>query len=198
MRSFLALLLLLCVALLPHQIVSHPIHLHVHLSGTVSHATQARELEAKAYAAFIQSRAPNMQRTTAIKIARVVQATAREDHVDPTLLLAIMETESNFRVKVRNACCYGLMQVALVVHRGLVRQTLVNYHSKSLYDPAVNIRVGAVILKHAMRTTHSIQQALLRYNGALEWNSYPSKVLWRRRAARRFVSWYRREHQTVT
>ena len=82
-----------------------------------------------------------------------------------------MQKESAFRAKVQNRYgAQGLMQVVRRWHREKLSP------SESLFDPEVNIRVGADILEEYIELAGgSLTKALIKYSGNAR--SYSSKVL---------------------
>lgn len=89
---------------------------------------------------------------------------ANEHSLDPMLILAVMSVESSFNPRARSAKgAKGLMQVLARVHAekfepygGIAR----------VYDPLVNIRVGARILREYIEREGSVRAALKSYVGA--------------------------------
>lgn len=105
-------------------------------------------------------------------------ATARETHLDPLLILAVIAIESRFNPFAESPVgAKGLMQVMPNVHRekfqpmGGVQAAL---------NPVANIKVGSSILKDYVKRTGSVESALKMYVGAgdAETDSgYGSKVI---------------------
>lgn len=95
----------------------------------------------------------------------------KREGIEPELLIAIMQKESAFRAKVQNRYgAQGLMQVVRRWHREKLSP------SESLFDPEVNIRVGADILEEYIELAGgSLTKALVKYSGNAR--SYSSKVL---------------------
>lgn len=95
----------------------------------------------------------------------------KRNGIEPELLIAIMQKESAFRAKVQNRYgAQGLMQVVRRWHREKLSP------SESLFDPEVNIRVGADILEEYLELAGgSLTKALGKYSGNAR--SYPSKIL---------------------
>lgn len=95
----------------------------------------------------------------------------KREGIEPELLIAIMQKESAFRAKVQNRYgAQGLMQVVRRWHREKLSP------SESLFDPEVNIRVGADILEEYIELAGgSLTKALIKYSGNAR--SYSSKVL---------------------
>lgn len=105
-------------------------------------------------------------------------ATAREMHLDPLLILAVIAIESRFNPFAESPQgAKGLMQVMAHVHKDKF-QPLGGV--QAALNPVANIKVGSSILKDYVRRTGSLEGALKLYVGAadLETDSgYGSKVI---------------------
>jgi soluble lytic murein transglycosylase-like protein len=89
---------------------------------------------------------------------------AKEVHIDPLLLLAVMSIESNFNPMTRSAAgAEGLMQVMTAVHKD---KYALYGGAQDAVKPAVNIRIGAYILKYLIATSGSLRNGLKFYVGA--------------------------------
>lgn len=86
---------------------------------------------------------------------------SKRDALEPELLIAIIQKESTFRPKVQSRYgAQGLMQVVRRWHRDKL------HPSESLFDPEVNIRVGADVLEEYLALAGgNLDQALRRYSG---------------------------------
>ena len=85
----------------------------------------------------------------------------KREGLEPELLIAIMQKESSLRPKVQSRYgAQGLMQVVRRWHREKLRP------AESLFDPAVNIRVGAHILEEYLELANgNLRTALTKYSG---------------------------------
>ena len=85
----------------------------------------------------------------------------RRDWLAPELLIAIIHKESSFRPKVQSSYgAQGLMQVVRRWHHDKLRP------SESLFDPEVNIRVGADVLEEYLALANGdLDDALRKYSG---------------------------------
>lgn len=117
----------------------------------------------------------------------IVQETFTEavkHNVDPFLVLAIMQVESNFDYTARStAGAIGLMQVIPRWHPDKLAQP------QHVFDPRQNIRVGTeVIAEYRDRHAGDMRKALLQYNGSLHipGGDYANKVV---SARRNLVGW---------
>ena len=96
---------------------------------------------------------------------------SRRDGLSPELLIAIMYRESTFQPKVQSRYgAQGLMQVVRRWHREKLRA------SESLFDPAVNVRVGADILEEYLEAAEGdLPKALAKDSGSSR--GYAKRVL---------------------
>lgn len=96
---------------------------------------------------------------------------SKRDGLDPELLIAIMQKESSLRPKVQSRYgAQGLMQVVRRWHGEKLDTT------ESLFDPKVNIRVGADILEEYIELANgNMDKALAKYSGNAR--GYASTVL---------------------
>ena len=85
----------------------------------------------------------------------------KRDGLEPELLIAVMQKESSLRPKVQSRYgAQGLMQVVPRWHREKLQP------SESLFDPEVNIRVGADVLEEYLELAEgSLPEALKKYSG---------------------------------
>jgi len=95
----------------------------------------------------------------------------KREGIEPELLIAIMQKESSLRPRVQSRYgAQGLMQVVRRWHREKLSP------SESLFDPEVNIRVGADILEEYLaRADGSLAKALKKYSGNAR--GYTNKIL---------------------
>lgn len=81
-------------------------------------------------------------------------------NIDPYILLAMIEVESNFDVTAYSRGCYGLMQVNPRWHADRMNRLGVN----DILDPYGNILVGADYLSELISQHGDISSALMFYN----------------------------------
>jgi len=107
-----------------------------------------------------------------IRLLNAVYAEAKLAGLDPQLVLAVIDIESNFnRYAKSGAGAEGLMQVMPFwkdVHGDA---------SDDLYHPLTNLRYGCTILRYYLDKYPTIHDALAGYNGSLGRSKYPKKVL---------------------
>ncbi|MFT6407903.1 MAG: soluble lytic murein transglycosylase-like protein [Arenicella sp.] len=106
-----------------------------------------------------------------IRLLQAVAAEAERAGLDPQLVLAVIDIESNFdRHALSHAGAQGLMQVMPFwkeVHGNV---------EDDLYNPLVSLRYGCTILRHYMDRYPNATQALAAYNGSLGREVYPNKI----------------------
>jgi soluble lytic murein transglycosylase-like protein len=104
--------------------------------------------------------------------------TAKEINFDPLLILAVIAVESRFNPFAESPVgAQGLMQVMSKVHNDKFEEI---GGPRSALNPAVNIKVGAMILKEYVKSGGSIEAGLKRYVGAADMegdDGYGAKVL---------------------
>jgi hypothetical protein len=102
----------------------------------------------------------------------------REEKLDPLLILAVMAVESSFNpYAASGAGATGLMQVMAGVHQDKFAPF---GGPQASIDPLANMRVGAVVLKDAIRRGGSVRAGLRYYVGATNDTAeggYADKVL---------------------
>ncbi|MEM7431397.1 MAG: lytic transglycosylase domain-containing protein [Pseudomonadota bacterium] len=98
---------------------------------------------------------------------------AKRAGLEPELVLAVIEVESNFdRYAVSVAGALGMMQVMPFWKNEIGRP------DDNLIDLRTNLRYGCTILKHYLdKENGDLRRALGRYNGSLGKRKYPNKVI---------------------
>jgi soluble lytic murein transglycosylase len=91
---------------------------------------------------------------------------SKENGLDPALVASLIRQESNFNPRATSPVgARGLMQLMPPVGRQLARSKgIPNYGDSSLYDPAINIRLGTVHLAGLLRRTSNLERVLAAYN----------------------------------
>jgi len=106
-----------------------------------------------------------------IRLLKAVATEAERAGLDPQLVLAVIDIESNFsRHALSHAGAQGLMQVM-----PFWKEVYGNVED-DLYNPLVSLRYGCTILRHYMDKYPNATQALAAYNGSLGRDVYPNKV----------------------
>ncbi len=117
-----------------------------------------------------------------IELLKNVHYEATRANLPPELVLAVIETESNFnRWAISVVGAQGLMQIMPFWLKEIGRE------DDNLFTVSTNLRFGCTILRHYLdREKGNISRALARYNGSLGKVKYPNKVLDKLRR-----NWYR-------
>ena len=108
-----------------------------------------------------------------IKILKLVHLEAKRADIAPELVLAVIETESNFdHYAISVAGAIGLMQIMPFWLDEIGRP------DDNLLHIRTNLRYGCTILKFYLdKEDGDLRRALGRYNGSLGRRKYPNKVI---------------------
>lgn len=92
--------------------------------------------------------APELRAVDRARVAAAVESAREDQHVDPLLLLAIIEQESKFNPRASSPHgSIGLMQIKPFVARDIARRHGIPWSGpRTLYDPAANVAIGASYL----------------------------------------------------
>ena len=116
-----------------------------------------------------------IDKKTSSEISNSVVNRCIEKNLQPELVLAIIDKESEFVVKSRSSGgCIGLMQVHFRVHKEDLLKMGINEHNIWKIDQ--NIDAGTKILRGCISISHSTKEALRRYNGAKNY-TYSNSVI---------------------
>jgi soluble lytic murein transglycosylase-like protein len=128
----------------------------------------------------LQSRVKDPQER--LQILKQVHYEARRSGLEPELVLALVNVESNFdRFAISSAGARGLMQIMPFWLEELGRP------DDNLFDINTNLRFGCTILNiYLERENGDMRRALARYNGSVGQNWYPQRIY---KALR--TTWYR-------
>ena len=109
---------------------------------------------------YLRSRYP-------LEYEQVIGAYARERHLDPTLVAAVVYAESRFDPNVRSSAgAVGLMQVLPETGEFIARSTGgTDFVAADLRDPDINVRYGTWLLDY-LRTRYDgdVESALAAYH----------------------------------
>jgi len=107
-----------------------------------------------------------------LTILRKVHYEARRAKLDPQLVLALINVESNFdRFAISSAGAQGLMQIMPFWLDEIGKP------EDNLFDIATNLRFGCTILSlYLEREKGDMHRALARYNGSVGQHWYPRRV----------------------
>jgi soluble lytic murein transglycosylase len=101
-----------------------------------------------------------------LRYGDIVRGHARNYHLDPALLAAVIYQESKFKSSARSdRGAIGLMQLLPDTAKGIaVRTGGSKFRVADLYDPEINVRYGAWYLQHLIEKYGSERTALAAYN----------------------------------
>jgi len=106
-----------------------------------------------------------------VRLLKTVFTEAEIAGLDPQLVLAVIDIESNFdRYALSHAGAQGLMQVMPFW------KDVYGRPNDDLYNPLISLRYGCAILRHYMDKYEDPYDALAAYNGSLGRNIYPDKI----------------------
>jgi len=151
----------------------------IQYDGAVSLFEGEQEVDGQKYralASYVSRRYRIAPDVTEVFVGAAREA-GREVGLDPLLILAVMAVESRFNPVAESLVgAKGLMQVMPQHHMDKLME---QGGADAVLDPAINIAVGARILKEYIRRTGSLEAGLQFYNGALAdpTSQYAQKVL---------------------
>ena len=126
---------------------------------------------------YITTKYKNISHQDAYHITKSAFEHAKNNNIDPTLLLGSIEKESNFQKHITSRLnAQGLMQVIPKWHKSTIA-SVVNKNGGDIKSIHNNIEIGTFILKTNLQKYHSITRALQAYNGSHNNTSYPNQVL---------------------
>jgi soluble lytic murein transglycosylase len=101
-----------------------------------------------------------------LRYSEYVRVHAREHHLDPALLAAVIYQESKFDAGAKSSSgAIGLMQLTPSTARGIAIRTGGRaFRTSDLYDPEINIRYGAWYLDNLYQKYGSERLVLAAYN----------------------------------
>jgi soluble lytic murein transglycosylase len=125
-----------------------------------------RESEVAAIAAALSRRTTGLVPEEIDAVARAVVVEAHRHSLEPRLVLAVMHVESRFyNFAVSPVGAIGLMQVMPETGAELAARLGVNWVGpQTLFDPAINVRLGVAYLRELSDRYGSIETALAAYN----------------------------------
>jgi soluble lytic murein transglycosylase len=101
-----------------------------------------------------------------LRYKAIVRGHARNYHLNPALLAAVIETESKFRADAESPSgAIGLMQILPSTAHGIAVHTGgSSFRTEDLYNPEINVRYGAWYLRHLLDKYDDERTALAAYN----------------------------------
>jgi len=115
---------------------------------------------------FILKLSNSITPTDARKLAKVIIDECSNYELDPFLILAVIQTESNFTPKaVSSKGAIGLMQVMPKTGEYVAKDMGITYKGRnSLYNPFVNVKLGIHYLSFLEDKFDTMENALAAYN----------------------------------
>lgn len=115
---------------------------------------------------FISRLSDDITSSDARKLATTIIDECNHYDLDPLLILAVIQIESEFTPQaVSNKGAIGLMQVMPNTAKYITQQMGIGYSgSNSLYDPLVNVKLGIHYLSFLTDRFNSTENALAAYN----------------------------------
>lgn len=128
---------------------------------------------------------PTLPTSMRPKIATLLLYEAKRSGLDPWLVLAVIDGESNFRkYAISSAGALGLMQIMPSVWLDSL-----GAKGHNLFDEHTNIRFGCLILRHYLDMEGgNVSRALARYNGSLGSDKYPNYIFARLKKWKKVVN----------
>jgi soluble lytic murein transglycosylase len=101
-----------------------------------------------------------------LRYSQFVRVHAKENHLDPALLAAVIYQESKFDANAESPSgAIGLMQLTPSTAHGIaIRTDGSQFHTSDLYNPEINIRYGAWYLADLFQKYGNESLALAAYN----------------------------------
>jgi soluble lytic murein transglycosylase len=115
---------------------------------------------------ILQERAKHLQSTERAEIVTALLRAERKTGVDALLLFAVAERESHFRPRAKSRRgALGLVQVRPATGREVCRRNRIPWHGDdSLFEPSLNVLIGATYLAELRERFESWDLALTAYN----------------------------------
>src|SRR5690606_15263944 len=139
----------------------HPRKSHMGIQPVEPLTGHADELKKQALTRHLASKFKQREAALRKFVDLVWEEAGKREQLEPELLIAIIQKESAFRPTVQSRYgAQGLMQVVPRWHRDKMKP------SESLFDPQVNIRVGADVLEEYLALADGdLDLALRKYSG---------------------------------
>lgn len=130
-----------------------------------------KEIKIQAQTQYLAAKFSQSESTIREYVELAWKEASKRSGMSPELLIAMMQNESSLRPKVQSSYgAQGLMQVVRRWHHDKLQP------SESLFDPEVNIRVGAdVLAEYLEKADGSLNKALKKYSGNAQ--GYATRVL---------------------
>jgi soluble lytic murein transglycosylase len=111
-------------------------------------------------------RAYGIEGEAEVRLSAAIVREARHNGLDPLLIVAVIRKESAFkRCAISREGARGLMQLKPSTGREVAKKTGDALGDRDgLYDPELNVRLGAAYLAELVRRFHGLESALLAWN----------------------------------
>lgn len=130
---------------------------------------------------YIVNKYKNVSKSDARNIVKTSYQYAQKRNLEHTLVLAIIEGESNFNKSIKSSAnAVGLMQVIPKYHQETIKKAVnenTTTKSSSIYDIENNIASGTNIIRQYLDKYKSIPRALQAYRGQHNNTKYARKIL---------------------
>lgn len=129
-------------------------------------AALAKPRLAERLAELLVEHAPELTPVDRARVASAIEAAQQAHQLDPLLVLAIIEQESDFNPQARgNRGSIGLMQVRPFVARDIAKRHGIPWTGpRTLLDPAANVSIGACYLGEMFEMYPDPALAIAAYN----------------------------------
>lgn len=116
--------------------------------------------------AEVGATAPNYRLMYPVLERQTLIESAKAYDLDPALVASLIRQESNFNPRATSPVgARGLMQLMPPVGRTIANgQKIAGYTDESLYDPAINIKLGTQHLSGLIKKSSGIERVLAAYN----------------------------------
>jgi len=110
--------------------------------------------------------APNYRLMYPVLERQTLIESSKTNNLDPALVASLIRQESNFNPRATSLVgARGLMQLMPQVGRTIAKgQEIAGYTDESLYDPAINIRLGTQHLSGLFKKSSRTERVLAAYN----------------------------------
>ena len=104
----------------------------------------------------------------AIQYGEVITEQAEKFGLEPTLVAAIVDTESSFNPSAEShQGARGLMQLLPKTAKWVASQISIEYDDEKMWDPEYNVELGSYYLSYLVGHFQNIEFAVAAYNGGL-------------------------------
>jgi hypothetical protein len=130
---------------------------------------KAKEIEHRGVAHYIKKTNPALTDDDALSFARYAVEAANTFKLKLPVFLALIKHESGFKPEIAsNMGAMGLTQVIPKWHHERIAEARKLLNAYSIYEPKLNLYVGAWALSDFIKESRNLEEGLLRYNGSLD------------------------------